>query len=83
MHNIINRKEDAQLPDDGSAQERKVLEEDLKAAGELLQDKEVANSSKKQVKSTKVPYKSRHTTDLSTTSSDDKSGKIETYRQAL
>ena len=45
---IINRKEDGQVADDGSAQKRKVLEEDLKAAGELFRDKEVANSPKKQ-----------------------------------
>ena len=45
---IINRKEDGQVADDGSAQKKKVLEEDLKAAGELFRDHEVANSPKKQ-----------------------------------
>ena len=40
---IINRKEDGQVADDGSAQKRKVLEEDLKAAGEFFRDHEVAN----------------------------------------
>ena len=56
-----------------SAQESKVLEQDLKAAGELFRDKEVANSTKKQVKSRRITTKSRHSTDLCNTSSDDES----------
>ena len=40
MQDIINRKEDTQVADDGSEQERKVIKEDLKAAGELFRDKE-------------------------------------------